>query len=107
MVIAKVTLAHGGLETDVDLVVTSSMKNDLLVDWRTLQELLIIPKNFPTPMTESVQVKSVKTQDLESLIHGWIKNHEIMFDDDGKLMILVKLHLHRLHIMLNISILYG
>jgi len=48
---AKVTVTNCGTEVSINFVMTSGISNDILIGWRDLIALQVIPKSFPAKMT--------------------------------------------------------
>ena len=63
--IAELQLTFNNKSFILSVVVTPSFSNDLIISWRDLQRMKVIPDNFPSPINESiasVSLAEVKAQ---------------------------------------------
>ena len=51
---------YGGETTNVLALVTPALKKEVILSWRTLQRLKVIPKDFPSPAPLHVKVSKAK-----------------------------------------------
>ena len=68
--ITEVDLTYCGISVGVKLIVTTDMVSELLVDWKTLIKLGILPPDFPNP----VRVNKVDTS-------SYLRRYSDVFDD--------------------------
>ena len=57
---------YGGETTNVLALVTPALNKEVILSWRTLQRLKVIPKDFPSPVPLHVKVATSKAKKKQS-----------------------------------------
>ena len=79
-------LEYYGRKTGVQALVSSDLKDEILIGWRALQRLEIISENFPQPVTRCKKTEApMIIDDPESRLKAEIKKFSDVFNADGPL----------------------
>ena len=76
---------YEGQRTDVMALVSHDLKDQILLNWRSLWRLQIIPENFPKP---AACLKTVSSPPGEVTIESLMKEFDDLFKIDGDLKVM-------------------